>query len=244
MNAPVTVQTPIYLDYLSTTPVDPRVVAVMSSCLSNEGVFGNPASRSHVFGWKAEEAVENARNQVAELINADPREIVWTSGATESDNLAIKGAVAGRTGVHVVTSRIEHKAVVDTCKWLEGQGVEVTWLAPDADGRIPVERVLAALREHTVLVSLMMVNNELGCITDIAAIATSISPPAMATRRHRTPTGPKPVRKGPPDRDAFSPRPCTLCGAGSALDMGRLSSLGGGILSPRSSPAPLSADAA
>jgi len=118
MNAPVTVQTPIYLDYLSTTPVDPRVVAVMSDCMSTEGVFGNPASRSHVFGWKAEEAVENARNQVAELINADPREIVWTSGATESDNLAIKGVAHfyHKKGKHIITSKIEHKAVLDTCR--------------------------------------------------------------------------------------------------------------------------------
>ncbi|ONF43993.1 IscS subfamily cysteine desulfurase [Marinobacter lutaoensis] len=165
---------PVYLDYAATTPVDPRVAEEMAGYLTLDGVFGNPASRTHAYGWQAEAAVETARRQVAELIHADPREIVWTSGATESDNLAIKGAVAGRTGVHVVTSRIEHKAVVDTCKWLEGQGVEVTWLAPDADGRIPVERVLAALREHTVLVSLMMVNNELGCITDIAAIGREL----------------------------------------------------------------------
>ena len=165
---------PVYLDYAATTPVDPRVAEEMAGYLTLDGVFGNPASRTHAYGWQAEAAVEPARRQVAELIHADPREIVWTSGATESDNLAIKGAVAGRTGVHVVTSRIEHKAVVDTCKWLEGQGVEVTWLAPDADGRIPVERVLAALREHTVLVSLMMVNNELGCITDIAAIGREL----------------------------------------------------------------------
>ena len=165
---------PVYLDYAATTPVDPRVAEEMAGYLTLDGVFGNPASRTHAYGWQAEAAGETARRQVAELIHADPREIVWTSGATESDNLAIKGAVAGRTGVHVVTSRIEHKAVVDTCKWLEGQGVEVTWLAPDADGRIPVERVLAALREHTVLVSLMMVNNELGCITDIAAIGREL----------------------------------------------------------------------
>ena len=126
MNAPLSVQTPIYLDYLSTTPVDPRVIECMTKCLSTEGVFGNPASRSHIFGWKAEEVVENARNQVAELLNADPREIVWTSGATESDNLAIKGVAHfyGKKGKHIVTSKIEHKAVLDTCRQLEREGFD------------------------------------------------------------------------------------------------------------------------
>ena len=172
MNAPVTVQTPIYLDYLSTTPVDPRVVAVMSSCLSNEGVFGNPASRSHVFGWKAEEAVENARNQVAELINADPREIVWTSGATESDNLAIKGVAHfyHKKGKHIVTSKIEHKAVLDTCRQLEREGYEVTYLDPDYRGLTTPEMVQAALREDTILVSVMHANNEIGVVNDVAGI--------------------------------------------------------------------------
>ena len=172
MNAPVTVQTPIYLDYLSTTPVDPRVVAVMSSRLSNEGVFGNPASRSHVFGWKAEEAVENARNQVAELINADPREIVWTSGATESDNLAIKGVAHfyHKKGKHIVTSKIEHKAVLDTCRQLEREGYEVTYLDPDDRGLTTPEMVQAALREDTILVSVMHANNEIGVINDVAGI--------------------------------------------------------------------------
>ena len=172
MNAPVTVQTPIYLDYLSTTPVDPRVVAVMSSCLSNEGVFGNPASRSHVFGWKAEEAVENARNQVAELINADPREIVWTSGATESDNLAIKGVAHfyHKKGKHIVTSKIEHQAVLDTCRQLEREGYEVTYLDPDDRGLTTPEMVQAALREDTILVSVMHANNEIGVVNDVAGI--------------------------------------------------------------------------
>ena len=172
MNAPVTVQTPIYLDYLSTTPVDPRVVAIMSSCLSNEGVFGNPASRSHVFGWKAEEAVENARNQVAELINADPREIVWTSGATESDNLAIKGVAHfyHKKGKHIVTSKIEHKAVLDTCRQLEREGYEVTYLDPDDRGLTTPEMVQAALREDTILVSVMQANNEIGVVNDVAGI--------------------------------------------------------------------------
>lgn len=161
---------PVYLDYAATTPVDPAVAAEMVKYLTLDSVFANPASRSHVYGWQAEAAVENARKQVAGLLHADPREIVWTSGATESDNLAIKGAVAGKASAHVITSVIEHKAVLDTCKWLEGQGVEVTWLAPHQDGRITADQVEAALRDNTVLVSLMMVNNELGCITDIAAI--------------------------------------------------------------------------
>lgn len=161
---------PVYLDYAATTPVDPAVAEEMVKYLTLDGVFGNPASRSHVYGWQAEAAVENARKQVAGLIHADPREIVWTSGATESDNLAIKGAVAGKPGAHVITSVIEHKAVLDTCKWLEGQGVKVTWLKPQPDGRITPAQVEEAIRPETVLVSLMMVNNELGCVTDIAAI--------------------------------------------------------------------------
>ncbi|MEQ9547490.1 MAG: IscS subfamily cysteine desulfurase [Marinobacter sp.] len=161
---------PVYLDYAATTPVDPAVAEEMVKYLTLDGVFGNPASRSHAYGWQAEAAVENARKQVAGLIHADPREIVWTSGATESDNLAIKGAVSGKHGAHVITSTIEHKAVLDTCKWLEGQGVEVTWLNPQPDGRIDPAQVEEAIRPETVLVSLMMVNNELGCVTDIAAI--------------------------------------------------------------------------
>ena len=161
---------PVYLDYAATTPVDPSVAEQMMKYLTPDGVFGNPASRSHGFGWQAEAAVESSRRQVAELINADPREIVWTSGATESDNLAIKGAVAGHDNPHIVTSVIEHKAVLDTCKWLEQQGIEVTWLTPDPDGRILPGQVSEALRDNTVLVSLMLVNNELGCITDVAAI--------------------------------------------------------------------------
>jgi len=161
---------PVYLDYAATTPVAPSVAEEMVKYLTLDGVFGNPASRSHAYGWQAEAAVESARRQVAELINADPREIVWTSGATESDNLAIKGAVAGRDNPHIVTSIIEHKAVLDTCKWLEQHGVEVTWLTPGPDGRIRPEQVTEALRGNTVLVSLMLVNNELGCITDVAGI--------------------------------------------------------------------------
>lgn len=161
---------PVYMDYAATTPVDPLVAEEMMKYLTPDGVFGNPASRSHGFGWQAEAAVETGRRQVADLIAADPREIVWTSGATESDNLALKGAVAGRDNPHVITSRIEHKAVLDTCKWLEDQGCDVTWLSPDAQGRIAPEQVAGALTERTVVVSLMLVNNELGTITDIAAI--------------------------------------------------------------------------
>ena len=172
MNAPVTVNTPIYLDYLSTTPVDPRVVAAMTACMSTEGVYGNAASRSHVFGWQAEEAVENARSQVAELINADPREIVWTSGATESDNLAIKGVAHfyHKKGKHIVTSKIEHKAVLDTCRQLEREGYEVTYLDPNGQGLTTPEMVRAALREDTILASVMHANNEIGVVNDIAGI--------------------------------------------------------------------------
>jgi len=165
---------PVYLDYAATTPVDPSVADEMIKYLTPDGVFGNPASRSHAFGWQAEAAVEAARKQVASLIHADPREIVWTSGATESDNLAIKGAVAGRQNAHIVTSKIEHKAVLDTCKWLEQHGTEVTWLDPEADGSISCQQVVGALRDNTVLVSLMLVNNELGTITDIAAIGAEL----------------------------------------------------------------------
>ena len=163
---------PIYLDYSATTPVDPRVAQKMSECLLVDGNFGNPASRSHLFGWKAEEAVENARRQVAELVNADPREIVWTSGATESDNLAIKGAAHfyQNKGKHLITSKIEHKAVLDTTRQLEREGFEVTYLEPGEDGLITPEMVETALREDTILVSVMHVNNEIGTINDIAAI--------------------------------------------------------------------------
>lgn len=163
---------PIYLDYLATTPVDPRVVEKMTGCLSMEGNFGNPASRSHLYGWKAEEAVETARRQVADLINADPREIVWTSGATESDNLAIKGVAHfyREQGRHIITSKIEHNAVLDTCRQLEREGYEVTYLDPSEQGLISPEAVAAALREDTVLVSIMHANNEIGTVNDIGGI--------------------------------------------------------------------------
>jgi cysteine desulfurase len=163
---------PIYFDYLATTPADPRVVEKMVHCLSMEGNFGNPASRSHFYGWKAEEAVETARRQVADLLHADPREIVWTSGATESDNLAIKGVAHfyQKKGKHIVTSKIEHKAVLDTCRQLEREGYEVTYLDPNDQGLITPETVAGALRDDTVLVSIMHANNEIGTVNDIAGI--------------------------------------------------------------------------
>ncbi|MBK9426978.1 MAG: IscS subfamily cysteine desulfurase [Gammaproteobacteria bacterium] len=163
---------PIYLDYAATTPVDPRVAAHMAGFLTADGVFGNPASRSHSYGWQAEAAVEEARAQVAELVGADPREIVWTSGATEADNLALKGCAQAHRdrGRHLITSKIEHKAVLDTCEYLETEGFDVTYLDPDAQGLIQPGAVAAALRDDTILVSVMHVNNELGTINDIAAI--------------------------------------------------------------------------
>ena len=163
---------PIYLDYAATTPVDPRVAEKMVACLTLDGNFANPASRSHVYGWRAEEAVEHARRQVADLVGADPREIVWTSGATESDNLAMKGIAHARAqrGRHIITSQIEHKAVLDSCQQLEREGFEVTYLKPGLNGLITPEQLRAALREDTILVSLMHVNNEIGTINDIAAL--------------------------------------------------------------------------
>jgi len=163
---------PIYFDYSATTPVDSRVAEKMADCLTNEGNFGNPASRSHAYGWQAEAAVEEARGQIAGLLNADPREIVWTSGATEANNLAIKGCAHfnQKKGKHVITSKIEHKAVLDTCRQLEREGFEVTYLDPDSDGIIQPDVVASAIREDTTIVSLMHVNNEIGTINDIAAI--------------------------------------------------------------------------
>jgi cysteine desulfurase len=165
-------QKPIYLDYAATTPADPRVVEKMVDCLTLDGNFGNPASRSHLFGWHAEEAVETARRHVADLIEADPREIVWTSGATESNNLAIKGVAHfyHRKGKHIITSKIEHKAVLDTCRQLEREGFDVTYMTPNAKGEILPEAVMAELRDDTILVSLMHANNEIGVVTDLAAI--------------------------------------------------------------------------
>jgi cysteine desulfurase len=163
---------PIYLDYSATTPVDPRVAEKMMQYLTQQGQFGNPASRSHKFGWNAEKAVEEARAQVAALINADSKEIVWTSGATESNNLAIKGVAHfhQKKGKHIITSKTEHKAVLDTCRHLERDGFEVTYLDPEPNGLIDLKKLEAAIREDTILVSLMHVNNEIGVITDIAEI--------------------------------------------------------------------------
>jgi cysteine desulfurase len=163
---------PIYMDYSATNPCDPRVVDAMIPWLREH--FGNPASRSHAWGWEAEAAVEKAREQVAELIGADPREIVWTSGATESNNLAIKGAAHfyKTRGKHLITVKTEHKAVLDTCRELERQGFEVTYLDVQADGLLDLEVLKAAIRPDTILASVMFVNNEIGVIQDIAAIGT------------------------------------------------------------------------
>ncbi|MFB2853474.1 IscS subfamily cysteine desulfurase [Aeromonas allosaccharophila] len=163
---------PIYLDYSATCPVDPRVAEKMMQCLTMDGLFGNPASRSHRFGWQAEEAVDLARNQVAELISADPREIVFTSGATESNNLAIKGVAHfyASKGKHLITSKTEHKAVLDTCRQLEREGFEVTYLEPMPNGLFTLEMIENAMRDDTILVSLMHVNNEIGVIQDIKGL--------------------------------------------------------------------------
>lgn len=161
-----------YLDYAATTPVDERVMARMLKHLGRDGVFANPASRSHMYGWQAEEAVETARRQVADLVGADPREIIWTSGATESDNLALKGVMQASAdrGRHLITCTAEHKAVVDTAHWLAQQGCDVTWLEPMADGRVDPTAVADAMRDDTVLVSIMHANNETGVINDVATI--------------------------------------------------------------------------
>ncbi len=167
---------PIYMDYAATTPMDPRVAKKMMQFLTPDGEFGNPASRSHAYGWTAEEAVEEARKQVATLVNANSKEIIWTSGATESDNLAIKGVAHfyggknSKKGKHIITSKIEHKAVLDTCRQLEREGYEVTYLDPEPTGLIDLDKLEAAMRDDTILVSIMHVNNELGVIQDIAAI--------------------------------------------------------------------------
>ncbi len=172
------VKVPIYLDYSATTPIDERVAAKMAEYLTIEGQFGNPASRSHEFGWKAEEAVDIARKQVADLVNADPREIIWTSGATESNNLAIKGAAHfyKKKGMHIITVKTEHKAVLDTTRQLEREGFEVTYLEPENNGLLDLEKLKAAIRDDTILVSVMLVNNEIGVIQDVAAIGEICRP--------------------------------------------------------------------
>jgi cysteine desulfurase len=163
---------PIYFDYSATTPVDPRVADEMCKYLKPEGIFGNPASRSHQYGWEADDAVQKARADVAALINANSKEIVWTSGATESDNLAIKGAAHFnvRKGKHIITLKTEHKAVLDTCRQLEREGFEVTYLDPKDDGLLDLDVFKAAIREDTTVVSIMHANNEIGVVQDIQAI--------------------------------------------------------------------------
>jgi len=166
------ISVPIYMDYSATTPVDERVAEKMCAYLTRQGKFGNPASRSHEYGWKAEAAVDEARANVATLVNADPKEIIWTSGATESDNLAIKGAAHfyNKKGKHIVTMKSEHKAVLDSCRQLEREGYEVTYLDPEPSGLLDLGKFKAALRDDTSLVSVMHVNNEIGVIQDIGAI--------------------------------------------------------------------------
>lgn len=166
----MTVKLPIYLDYSATTPVDKRVAAKMIPYLTEH--FGNPASRSHVFGWVAEKAVEDARTEVAALVNCDPKEIIWTSGATESDNLAIKGAANfyANKGKHLITVQTEHKAVIDPCREMERHGFSITYLAPEPDGLLDPDKFRAAIRPDTIFTSVMLVNNEIGVIQDIKAI--------------------------------------------------------------------------
>jgi cysteine desulfurase len=163
---------PIYLDYASTTPVDDRVANKMMEFMKMDGQFGNPASRSPYYGWTAESAVSEARKHVADLVNADPREIVWTSGATESDNLAIKGAAHfyQKKGKHVITVKTEHKAVLDACRQLEREGFDVTYLEPMGNGLLDIQELKSEIREDTILISVMHVNNEIGVIQDIESI--------------------------------------------------------------------------
>ncbi|PCS23526.1 IscS subfamily cysteine desulfurase [Candidatus Enterovibrio escicola] len=163
---------PIYLDYSATCPVDPRVVEKMIHCLTIDGCFGNASSRSHRYGWQAEEAIDIARENIANYLNSDPREVVFTSGATESDNLAIKGIAHfyGKKGKHIITCKTEHKAVLDTCRQLEREGYDVTYLVPEPSGIVDVSKLANEIREDTILVTLMHVNNEIGVIQNIAAV--------------------------------------------------------------------------
>ncbi|MET1253516.1 IscS subfamily cysteine desulfurase [Aliikangiella maris] len=160
----------IYLDYAATTPVDPLVAQKMAECLTLDGCFGNPASRSHRFGWQAEEKVDIARNQVADLIGADPREIIWTSGATEANNLAIKGIAQSSGQGHIITSAFEHKAVLDTCEYLATQGFRISYIQPEQNGIVDPANIEKAIQADTILISIMHVNNELGTIQNIQAI--------------------------------------------------------------------------
>ena len=179
---------PLYFDYAATTPVDERVIQVMIECLGFHGNFGNPASSSHAFGQQARQTVEQARRQVAELVGANAEQIVWTSGATESNNLALKGVAQARgvSGGHIITSQIEHKAILDTARQLQDAGIAVTYLVPDADGLITPQAVSEAMREDTFLVSLMLVNNELGTVNDVQAIGAVVRRCSMLMR-HRAP---------------------------------------------------------
>ena len=165
-------QPPTYMDYSATTPVDHRVAEKMAECLSIEGTFGNPASRSHYYGWQAEAVVDKARKQVADLVGADPREIVWTSGATESNNLALKGIAHfyKKKGNHIITLKTEHKAILDACRQLEREGFEVTYMSPLPSGLLDIEEFKATIREDTILASFMHVNNEIGVIQDLQVI--------------------------------------------------------------------------
>lgn len=167
-----TLKLPVYLDNMATTPVDPRVVREMTACLDITGNFGNPSSTTHSYGWKAKEAIERARQHVANAINADDVEIIFTSGATESNNIAILGGADfySRKGKHIITSKTEHKAVLDPCKYLESKGFEITYLTPDKNGIISSSNLAAAIRSDTILVSLMHVNNEIGVIEDISVL--------------------------------------------------------------------------
>ena len=166
------IKTPIYLDYASTTPIDKRVADKMFEYMTTDGMYGNPASRSHSFGWDADDAVSKSRKHIADLINADPREIVWTSGATESDNLAIKGAAHfyKKKGKHIITLKTEHKAVLDACRQLEREGFEVTYMEPMSSGLLDLDKLESEIREDTALISIMHVNNEIGVIQDIETI--------------------------------------------------------------------------
>ena len=166
------IKTPIYLDYASTTPIDKRVADKMFEYMTTDGMYGNPASRSHSFGWDADDAVSKSRKHIADLINADPREIVWTSGATESDNLAIKGAAHfyKKKGKHIITLKTEHKAVLDACRQLEREGFEVTYMEPMSSGLLDLDKLESEIRKDTVLISIMHVNNEIGVIQDIETI--------------------------------------------------------------------------
>ena len=172
---------PIYLDYMATTPVDPKVKAKMDECLTIDGNFGNPSSSSHAYGLRAKEAVELARVQAANLINASAQEIIWTSGATEANNLAIKGACHfyARKGKHIITCKTEHKAVLNVCRYLESEGYEVTYLTPEKNGLIDLNKLQDAIRKDTILVSIMLVNNEIGVIQDIKAIGNLVKPHGM-----------------------------------------------------------------